>query len=80
MPRNKIQDLNNHLFDQLERLSDSDLNLDIEITRAKAMSSIAKNIIESHKVTLQALEMLQKEGVNIAEQGKAILSLDTPKS
>ena len=50
MPRNTLGDLNNHLFAQLERLSDEDLQgeqLREEIIRAKAVASIAKEIVES---------------------------------
>lgn len=57
MPRNKIEDLNNHLFEQLERLNDESLKgekLESEIERAKAMSSIASQIIASGRLTLDA--------------------------
>ena len=45
MARNTLGDLNNHLFEQLERLMDDELageQLREEITRAKAVASIAK--------------------------------------
>ncbi len=60
MARNKISDLNNHLFAELERLGDEDLKLDelnSEIERAKAISGIAKNLIDSNKTVLQAAEL-----------------------
>ena len=55
--RNTLGDLNNHLFMQLERLGDEDLNSDDllkEIARSKAISDIAKNVIENANVVLQA--------------------------
>ena len=55
--KNKLVDLNNHLFEQLERLNDNDLkgeNLQEEIQRAKAMSDIAKNIIDNGNLVLSA--------------------------
>jgi len=54
--RNKNFHLKNHLFEQLERLNDDDLTdeqLEKEVKRAKAMSDIAKNIVESAKVDMQ---------------------------
>lgn len=43
-------DLNNHLFEQMERLNDDELNneeLDKEIRRAKAMTEVSSQIIEN---------------------------------
>ena len=50
MAKNTLSDLNNHLFAQLERLGEEDIDqeqLKIEVNRSKAMNSIAKNIIDS---------------------------------
>lgn len=53
--RNTLNDLNNHLFEQLERLNDVEEDeLSTEIERSKAVSSIAKNIIENGKLVLDA--------------------------
>jgi hypothetical protein len=55
MTRNKLSDLNNHLFEQLERLNDVEEDaLADEIERSKAVSGIAKNIIENGKLVLEA--------------------------
>ncbi|WP_256090380.1 hypothetical protein [Aerococcus urinaeequi] len=57
MVRNKSIDLNNHLFEQLERLNDTDLkgdDLKEEIERSKAVAGISKNIIENSKLALEA--------------------------
>lgn len=54
--QNKLSDLNNHLFAQLERLSDEDLSteqLEMEMKRAKSINGVAKNIIDNAKVTLE---------------------------
>ena len=63
MPRNKITDLNDHLFAQLERLNDEDLTpekLQVEIERAKAVAAVASNIIGVAKVTVDAAKLLDK--------------------
>jgi hypothetical protein len=55
--KNTLGDLNNHLFAQLERLSDEDIkgdDLKEEIERAKAVTQIATKIIENGSLVLQA--------------------------
>jgi len=55
--RNTLGDLNNHLFAQLERLSDEELvgnKLTEEIERAKAVTSVANQIISNGSLVLQA--------------------------
>lgn len=57
MPRNKLVDLNNHLFEQLERLNDEDLTseeLDKEIKRTKAITTIGKVIVQNANLALKA--------------------------
>lgn len=55
--KNKLIDLNNHLFAQLERLSDEGLNgekLQSEIVRSQAVTAIAKEIISNGRLVLDA--------------------------
>lgn len=55
--KNTLGDLNNHLFAQLERLSDEELTgekLEEEINRAKSVSSIATQIIQNGSLALEA--------------------------
>lgn len=61
--KNKLSDLNNHLFAQLERLSDEDLKgekLEEEISRAKAVTSIANQIISNGSLVLDAAKLMDK--------------------
>lgn len=55
--KNTMADLNNHLFEQMERLNDEDLTneeLEKEIRRAKAMTDVSSQIIENAALGLDA--------------------------
>lgn len=54
MPKNKMSDLRNHLFETLEALKDEDKPMEIE--RALAVSSVAGTIIESVKAEIRFME------------------------
>lgn len=63
MTRNTLMDLNNHLFEQMERLNDDSLteeNLIKEMQRAKSMSDVSAKIIDNAKLALEA-EMYKAE-------------------
>ena len=55
--KNTLGDLNNHLFAELERLSDEDLKgdeLKEEISRAKLVTNVAERIIDNANTILEA--------------------------
>lgn len=55
--KNNLMALNNHLFEQLERLNDEELTeeeLSKEIQRSKAMTDVASKIIDNASLGLQA--------------------------
>jgi len=55
--KNKLIDLNNHLFMQLERLGNEELSgeaLTTEIERSKAITGIAKEVISNARLALDA--------------------------
>ena len=61
MAQNKLEDLNNHLFAQLERLGEEDLSpeeLKKEIDRSKSINVIARNLIDNAKTQLDAMKVI----------------------
>lgn len=55
--KNKLKDLNDHLFLQLERLGDDSLKgeeLDREIKRAQSMGGVANQVIQLGRLVLDA--------------------------
>lgn len=61
MAQNKIADLNNHLFAQLERLNDETIKpekMELEIKKAHAMGKVASQIIQSNKLVLDAAKLI----------------------
>lgn len=61
MAKNKLSDLNDHLFAQLERLNEEDLTneqIEVEAKRAKAIVDVSAQIISSAKVTVEALKLV----------------------
>lgn len=63
--KNKLTDLNNHLFAQLERLSDEDLTAEQitqECGRADAIVAVADQIVRGADLQLKALNLLAVHG------------------
>lgn len=66
--KNKITDLNDHLFAQLERLADESLDadkLDAEVKRAEAMVSVADRITDGAKMRLAAAKLYAEHGAQV---------------
>lgn len=66
--KNKLSDLNNHLFAQLERLGDEDLTseqIEDEVKRAEAITDVADQIIRNADLQLKAVNLLVNHGDRI---------------
>ena len=63
--KNTLTDLNNYLFEAIERINDDSLNseeLDKEIKRGEAVQKIAKTIIDNGNLALQAKKHMDEYG------------------
>lgn len=59
--KNKLTDLNDHLFEQLERLNDDDLTaeqLAHELTRTEAMVKVSEQIVGNATLALRGAELI----------------------
>ena len=70
--RNGLQDMNNVLFEQLERLQDDEAlkdpeTFDREIKRSQAITSIASQIIQSGTLSLKAAQFAADYGTDTAQ-------------
>lgn len=83
MPKNKLSDLNDHLFLQLERLNDTDLKgeeLAQEIERAKAIASIATPIVNNAKITVDAMKLVARGDIEKKMLGNILTIKDSDQS
>ncbi len=55
MPKNRMQDLRNHLFETLEALKDDENPM--EVSRAKAIAEVASVLIETAKVEVDFMKI-----------------------
>lgn len=65
--KNRLSDLNDHLFAQLERLSDENLTpeqIDTEAKRGEAMVSVADQIIRNAALQIQAAKIAYDGGAD----------------
>lgn len=63
--KNTLMDLNNYLFESLERINDDSLSeeeLDKEIKRSEAVQKVAKTIIENGQLALNTKKHLDEYG------------------
>jgi len=63
--KNKLIDLNDHMFAQLERLGDESLTGDTlkqEIERGKAMANVGRQIIDNARLALDAHKLEREYG------------------
>lgn len=85
--KNKLSDLNDHLFAQLERLSDEDLTpeqIDKEAKRGAAIVAVSDQIVRNASLKIQAAKILSDHGIDpsatLAVDGKSPRLIEGKKS
>lgn len=67
--KNNLNDLNNYLFEELERLNDDEEleqedNLSRELKRAKAIANVSMAIVNNAKLILDAKKYADEAGIS----------------
>ena len=60
--KNTLTDLNNYLFEQIERLNDDGLTkeeLDMQLQKSEAINKVAKTIVDNANVALSAQNLIE---------------------
>lgn len=68
--QNKLVDLNNYLFEALERITDDELTdeeLKKELQRAKSVSTLATNIINNGELALKTMNFCEDRGIEMSD-------------
>lgn len=68
--KNRLSDLNNHLFAQIERLSDEGLSseqIDQEVERAKAIVGVSDQIVGAASLQFKAAELIARHGRGVSD-------------
>lgn len=60
--KNKIEDLRNHLFLQLERLNEDDCDLEKEAKRTYQLTNIANAIIDTGRAETEFIKATSEDG------------------
>lgn len=68
MPNNTLEDLRVHLFETLAALRDKEKPMDIE--RAKAISEVAKTVIDSAKVEVDFVRATGRDDLSLPVFGQ----------
>ena len=78
MAKNKLTDLNDHLFSQIERLNDETLTpeeMEMELKKADAMEKISKQILDTSRTVLDGANLTLK----VLEKGYDLKQFQLPE-
>lgn len=80
--KNKLTHLNDHLFAQLERLSDEDLTteqIETEVRRAQAIVRVSDQIVGNAALQLRAVQFVADHGDRFAKHLPMLEGPETPR-
>ena len=81
--RNKLTDLNNYLFAQIERLDDETLKdeeLEKEINRSKSITTLAQTIINNGELMFKAQKHYDEYGIPYNKENVLLLGEKNEKA
>lgn len=81
MAKNRLTDLNDHLFAQLERLGDENMTpeqMELEIRKSKALVPLSDQVIKNAKLVLEAARMHSEGDLKIIPEQFGIVKIDKP--
>jgi len=73
--KNTLSDLNNYLFEQIERLQNDEMSeneFETELKRAKMVSEVAKVIVSNAEVALSAVKHMNEYGYGDRTGGREL--------
>ncbi len=76
--KNTLEDLNNHLFEAMERLNNDDLTdeeLDRELKRADDMTKVAGQIIQNAELAYKTMVHMSEYGYKSSREANAPVML-----
>lgn len=79
--KNTLEDLNNHLFEQLERLNDEKLDdecLEKEIRRSESMAKVAEQIIRNGELAYKVMVHMDEYHYDEKRQAPVMLESRRP--
>jgi hypothetical protein len=78
--KNKLSDLNDHLFAQIERLSQEELTaeqIDTEVKRGNAIVAVADQILRHASLQVQAAKIVSDHGIDPSPHLPALVTKAT---
>lgn len=79
--KNNLSDLNNILFEELERLNDDtgDIDQEKEVIRAKSIAAVSAQVIEIGRLQLEAIKVKEEYGINKSDMTELLVQKDVKK-
>ena len=69
--KNTLTDLNNYLFETLEKLTDDDMSeeeMEKEVSRSRAVTAVATTIIKNGELALKTVKHLNEYGIETPKE------------
>lgn len=69
--KNTLTDLNNYLFETLEKITDDDMTgeqMEKEIVKSKAVTAVAATIIQNGELALKTMKHLNEYGIETPKE------------